>query len=1249
MKRFILSFILLALLATNLPAVTQYWDNFGDDAKWTTVANWATSGRTTPIGSRVAATALPTTGLSYVYSPAFTVHDAACLIEAGETVTSGQLNVSHYSSSGVLEVRGTLSASTVWLGVTAADGTPGYLRVLDGGILNCASTFYIGSAASGISRGNGVLYVDGGTANIGGTLRPGTFGTTGPGYIVGFVVANSGTINCHDIELHEASLVDINEGEIWIDGDKRIKLEGYLSADLIVFKGTPAPDDIEIYYDADLDKTVIREAADDAKGKAKIVAPELNAENVAPNAILTWTPGDWATSHNIYLGTTEADVNESATAVATGVDVNYYDPAGDLTLGATYQWRVDEIDASHTFAGDIWSFTVETGQAIDPEPFDGASAADKYAPLTWTAGFYALTQDVYFGKDFEDVNNATTASDEFAGNQAAAITSYTPTELERGITYFWRVDELGASQTIKGNIWEFTVEGFGAGGAIASDAITATASEDELAAGRTATNTIDGSGLDANLLHSNVVNYMWTTGYNTGIGYTNPYEGGTVGGKVWIAYEFDKIYSLKELWVWNLNWWFNETTTYEKWGLKNVTIEYSEVGGPDANDWTTLGHYELAEGDASGPIAHGNEIDFAAVNAKYVVISTNDVQGTWDDDGSGKHGLSEVKFFKAVPFATDPIPEDGSQDVDKNSLSTLELTWAPGINAVAHDVYFGTRLDIVVGADHNSPAFMGQVATPSYPIGSEVTLVRGTTYYWRVDEIAPTTFERGPVWSFVPSNSELVDDMESYDADLNEAWAIWLDGYSLSNNGSVVNYQDGAGISYVETTIVQDGNQSLYMEYDNSSNYYSEAIASSVALPIARKDWNTDGMAALDVWVYGNASNAGDPFYVSLNDTTDDASRKFVFAGVNDVNVTLEEWQVIRIDLADFGVNLANVEKIGVGIGDPTNTTNGGTGVLLIDSIKLYTPRCIVDWDDPTITPDINRDCIVDMRDVLEICRDWLDGDYTVTATAPNNAALQGYWALESDATDSTANANDGTVTGAVFVPAAGYDGNGAVHFDGVDDDIVVPDFVYANENGEFTLTMWFKVGDLSGKTFAPIFSHADYTSLPGINVYIRGESTSDTGTIKTYFGTNEARYDGWNPDVLVNDGQWHLYSCTLSQEKVTYYIDGQITNQLDIEDTELGSFDPIGDITIGRRAAGSWYFGTAAADDGLIDDVRLYNYPLTHGEILDIASIASVYVPLESMSNLFDAEATNSKKINFNDFADIMNNWLGDYRWPQN
>jgi hypothetical protein len=65
---------------------------------------------------------------------------------------------------------------------------------------------------------------------------------------------------------------------------------------------------------------------------------------------------------------------------------------------------------------------------------------------------------VYFGTDFNDVNDATTASAEFKGNRPLDVNHYTPSRLELGRTYYWRIDEVNNSNIWKGGIWEFTAE-----------------------------------------------------------------------------------------------------------------------------------------------------------------------------------------------------------------------------------------------------------------------------------------------------------------------------------------------------------------------------------------------------------------------------------------------------------------------------------------------------------------------------------------------------------------------------------------------------------------------------------------------------------------------------------------------------------------------------------------------------------------------------------------------------------------------
>ncbi|MFA5423482.1 MAG: hypothetical protein WC374_06445 [Phycisphaerae bacterium] len=81
-----------------------------------------------------------------------------------------------------------------------------------------------------------------------------------------------------------------------------------------------------------------------------------------PNTTLSWSPGQGAISHNVYLGTDFNDVKDANTADADtymgNYDVNSFDPCG-LEFYTTYYWRIDEvIDSNTTWKGNIWSFTI---------------------------------------------------------------------------------------------------------------------------------------------------------------------------------------------------------------------------------------------------------------------------------------------------------------------------------------------------------------------------------------------------------------------------------------------------------------------------------------------------------------------------------------------------------------------------------------------------------------------------------------------------------------------------------------------------------------------------------------------------------------------------------------------------------------------------------------------------------------------------------------------------------------------------
>ncbi|MFH1882970.1 MAG: LamG domain-containing protein [Planctomycetota bacterium] len=178
-------------------------------------------------------------------------------------------------------------------------------------------------------------------------------------------------------------------------------------------------------------------------------------------ATLSWSPGSSAVSHDVYFGENLNDVkdgtgdtfqgNQTATFLIVGFPGFAY-PDG-LVPGTTYYWRIDEIEADGTIRkGDIWSFTVPPKTAYNPDSPDGAEFVDLNVELSWTKGFGAISHTVYFGDNFDDVNNAT-------GGASQGEATYTPGPLELEKVYYWRVDEFDAVATYKGDIWSFTTPG----------------------------------------------------------------------------------------------------------------------------------------------------------------------------------------------------------------------------------------------------------------------------------------------------------------------------------------------------------------------------------------------------------------------------------------------------------------------------------------------------------------------------------------------------------------------------------------------------------------------------------------------------------------------------------------------------------------------------------------------------------------------------------------------------------------------
>ncbi len=178
---------------------------------------------------------------------------------------------------------------------------------------------------------------------------------------------------------------------------------------------------------------------------------------------LSWKPGGFAASHDIYLGETFDDVIEGAAGTFRGnqvdalfsVGVSGSPYPGGLAAGTTYYWRIDEVNESEPnspWKGDVWNFSIPPKTAYGPEPADGAELVDLELRLSWAIGFDAKIHYIVFGESYDEVSNA-------AQGTLNGTTNFNPGPLKMARTYYWRVDEFDGDEMHKGRVWSFSTIG----------------------------------------------------------------------------------------------------------------------------------------------------------------------------------------------------------------------------------------------------------------------------------------------------------------------------------------------------------------------------------------------------------------------------------------------------------------------------------------------------------------------------------------------------------------------------------------------------------------------------------------------------------------------------------------------------------------------------------------------------------------------------------------------------------------------
>jgi len=536
--------------------------------------------------------------------------------------------------------------------------------------------------------------------------------------------------------------------------------------------------------------------------------------------------------------------------------------------------------------------------------------------------------------------------------------------------------------------------------------------------------------------------------------------------------------------------------------------------------------------------------------------------------------LYEIATGEVLAEAWDPDP--APQEV--NVAYDVALTWQPGGFAESHDVYLGTDFNDVNDAGTGSDVYQGNYPSPSFsvfdydPEGLEF----GQTYYWRIDEVNtanPESFWKGGVWSFTVRDNIIVDDFQVY-TDTDDLLETW-DGYQV--NGS------GAEISLVTDPM---GPQWMDLNYDN---FYFGPISEADLVYDSPQDWTVKNVKILALDFYGDEENTIDPLYVELEDDSGNEGT-VLYDDPNDL--LNESWQQWLIDLQQFtdqNVDLTQVKRLTIGLGEGDDF-----GDVYFDNILLTPPVCLPEFGPDA---DFNGDCAVNFADLDVMVTDWLASDYTLPVSVPqlpvpDDANLVALYTFDDGTAGDTSGfgtAADGTMVGDAGVVTDAERGK-VLSLDGDGD------YVDCGLNSKFdindviTASAWVTLDGVKD-TWQTICGMGD-----GEWIFHTDPDTTKAGFAWWKADDSGVVGAGGGPDL--DDGQWHHVAAVYNGSVSKVYVDGSLVGfAAAAEGIRIVEENPF---YIGENSnplTGGRYWG------GKIDEVRIYNYGLSGGEIQYLAT----------------------------------------------
>jgi len=464
-----------------------------------------------------------------------------------------------------------------------------------------------------------------------------------------------------------------------------------------------------------------------------------------------------------------------------------------------------------------------------------------------------------------------------------------------------------------------------------------------------------------------------------------------------------------------------------------------------------------------------------------------------------------------------------------------------------------TTHEVYLGTDPNALALVATVTEPS----CEVVLDLGKKYYWQVVEVNaaedPAKWQ-SDVWSFTAQPYIVIDDFEGYtDVSPTRVFQTWIDGAGFSPDEFFPQGNTGNGTGALVGYDPQSGTTIEATKKHSgrlSAPFYYGADSKATSETTRTFDEPQDWTKhdIKSLSMYFFGATANKPAQFYVR--INDGT-KILYQGTQD-DLRQLVWLAFNIDLAATGADLKNVTKLTIGVEGAD-----ASGSLLIDDIRLY-PKAVE----------------------------------LITPVAPDAAGLVAHYKLDGDGKDATGAHNGTLLNSPTFV-----DGKfGQAMNVSLDQCVSVPYAVDLSLN-TFSVSVWVNISDIAGNRgiIGTRFNGDNTFDLKVDAARIHGDIGSGTAWLSTAVDV----------PVALSTGEWYniCYVFNDPADTVEMYVNGILARKMTVTGVPL-MMKAGQELRIGQDYPGEVFRGS-------IDEVRIYNRPLSAAEVAGLADrTAPVYVP---------------------------------------